>query len=576
MESENVEVKIARTAINIKPKRKRDSNARVQAIIQEIILATTNKSSPEDTSRIVATACVASSSHVDCGPEWSKTRNYIYNSHSNFSVEQVKRVVSFLQDVLAGDNELVCSIIQTNPRILRKSVKSFLKPTADFLLDLYGTDLLCEAVKRNPGILLSRGVGSDAPNSTIVAVEKYLVSKLGLKESDIIKLKKKAPWLFQRSTDQIDTVITFWETILQSSGKTSLARQMTLGKLIMTYPTLFNLSIEQVTTKVAFLEERCGLTREEVASLLSGSRAALFCLSVADNLEPTLELLQGLMPSTSSIEEGEIDSEQVMRNQIRKCVVKHPQILCLSQKNLKEKISYFNAIDSSCTSVKKREPLSSRVAVRSPAVYSLSLKENIIPKIAFLSGVWGKQSPEIFWEEGKLAIRDASTETCEAIIKDEEETSLLAGLLGEYPSILTLSLEGNIQPTLNFYNRTGYIHLDSNWRMTAMPESKRADKEVSPVAVIRARYIASSLFQRLLPRWHFYLINKERFANTMKGKGIPSLSLHLLSVANDMTFCDFVGVDVAEFLIFRDDAVPRLKFSSQFDTWLKTGRPIDV
>ena len=46
--------------------------------------------------------------------------------------------------VLAGDKELVCSVIQTNPRILRKSVNNFLRPTAEFLLDLYGTELLCE------------------------------------------------------------------------------------------------------------------------------------------------------------------------------------------------------------------------------------------------------------------------------------------------------------------------------------------------------------------------------------------------------------------------------------------------
>ena len=46
--------------------------------------------------------------------------------------------------VLAGDKELVCSVIQRHPRILRKSVKSFLKPTAEFLVDLYGTELLCE------------------------------------------------------------------------------------------------------------------------------------------------------------------------------------------------------------------------------------------------------------------------------------------------------------------------------------------------------------------------------------------------------------------------------------------------
>ena len=423
-------------------------------------------------------------------------------------------------------------------------------------------------------------MGSDAPQVSIVALENYLTSNLGLKESELAKLRKKAPWLFQRSTEQIQSVVGFWDDILQSSGKTSLARQMILGKLLKTYPTLFNLSVEQVLkAKVTFLEEQCGLTREDVASLLSGSRAALFCLSVEDNLQPTLELLQGLMPSTISDEdEDEVDEEQAKREQIRKCVVKHPQILCLSQKNLKEKICYFGAIDASC-SVKNKESLASRVLVRSPAVYSLSLKENVIPKIAFLAGVWGKQTPEIFWEEGKLRIQEFPRDIVkEETEKDEEESSSLAGLLGEYPSILTLSLEGNIQPTLNFYNRTGFIRLDSEWKMTKMPdcEEEEADTTITSVPVIRARYIASSLFQRLLPRWHFYLVNKERLANTLKRKGIHSLSLHLLSVANDMAFCEYVDVDVDDYKTFREGTGPRLKFSSQFDTWLKTGRPIDV
>jgi len=574
-------------------------NKRVRDIVDVLLVATSTETSstsivspPPDTKASISNNI----NNTKLGLEWSKMRNYLYSSRGDISVDQVQRVVQFLQHVLAEDKELVRSVLQTNPRILRKSVKSFLRPTADFLLDLYGPDLLREAVKRNPGILLSRGVGSDASQSSVTRTKDYLKSKLGLRAMEVKTLMAKAPWLFQRSTDQIESVVGFWDGILQhDSGKTHLARQTILGKLLKTYPTLFNLSVEQgLTAKVMFLEEQCGLTRQDVASLLSGSRAALFCLSVEDNLQPTLKLLEGLMPSMEEDdaveEEDEQQRQKAKREQIRKCVLKHPQILCLSQKNLNEKISYFDSIDSfSCRDVTPRkEALASRVAVRSPAVYSLSLKENIIPKIAFLSGVWGKKAPQVCWEGGKLQIITTRCEATKAIEanadSDAEETSSIAGLLGEYPSILTLSLEGNIQPTLNFYNRTGFIHLDSDWKLAVAPAAPKAagkdqqgkEAAIATVSVIRARYIASSLFQRLLPRWHFYLTNRERFPITIKATGVHKLSLHILSVANDMVFCEYIGADLDDYTSFKEDAVPRLKFSSQFDTWLKTGRPIDV
>ena len=53
-------------------------------------------------------------------------------------------------------------------------------------------------------------------------------------------------------------------------------------------------------------------------------------------------------------------------------------------------------------------------------------------------------------------------------------------------------------------------------------------------------------------------------------------SLNLLVLANDLKFCDSLGLDLGDYLEFKEAAIPRLKFSSQFDTWVKTGRPIQV
>jgi hypothetical protein len=53
-------------------------------------------------------------------------------------------------------------------------------------------------------------------------------------------------------------------------------------------------------------------------------------------------------------------------------------------------------------------------------------------------------------------------------------------------------------------------------------------------------------------------------------------SLHILSVASDETYCGYLMVEPKEYRAFKIDTIPRLKFSSQFDTWLRTGIPIDV
>ena len=49
-----------------------------------------------------------------------------------------------------------------------------------------------------------------------------------------------------------------------------------------------------------------------------------------------------------------------------------------------------------------------------------------------------------------------------------------------------------------------------------------------------------------------------------------------MSGASDDAFCRQMKLSLTDYLVFKEEAVPRLKFSSQFDRWLKTGRPIDL
>jgi len=116
---------------------------------------------------------------------------------------------------------------------------------------------------------------------------------------------------------------------------------------------------------------------------------------------------------------------------------------------------------------------------------------------------------------------------------------------------------------------------------------------------------SQSLYNRLLPRWHFLIQEQEKqqqyeleqlesLVNSRSSienekYNVPSTTtttsssptttlppLHLLAGANDENFCKQMKVSHDEYVNFKEEAVQRLKFSSQFDIWLKTGRPIDL
>jgi hypothetical protein len=222
----------------------------------------------------------------------------------------------------------------------------------------------------------------------------------------------------------------------------------------------------------------------------------------------------------------------------------------LSLSNLRTKVAYFSELEENeirsnanhrTSSVSSS--LAARILRRCPTVYSLSLKDNIAPKVEILSRAWGVSA-----------------------VDESDSCASLSKMLQEFPNILTSSLEGNILPTLNFFNRTGYTRLTDDWEW--VPGYPR----------IPGRYLGASLYNRLLPRWHYCL----SLGTEEQGKNgetlLPSKppSLNVLVLANDLKFCDSLELDPNDYAAFKESAVPRLKFSSQFDTWVKTGRPIQV
>lgn len=134
-----------------------------------------------------------------------------------------------------------------------------------------------------------------------------------------------------------------------------------------------------------------------------------------------------------------------------------------------------------------------------------------------------------------------------------------------------------------FYNMSGYVKLDQY----GVPRDSNTTRK------IKGRYIATSLYNRLLPRWHYLQLN--RSDNQTVGEDLsfpssldPGLSnrtkdlhaalppLHLLAGASDEVFCRQLSLSLRDYLLFKKDKGPQLMFNAQFEIWLQTGRPILV
>ena len=503
---------------------------------------------------------------------WKKTRQYLYQYRSSLSkpkrrkiqrgpltVSSIERVLAFLQSVFPEDGELQARIIQQSPRILSQhlSIESRLRPTVDFLLKLYGNGMLYEAVKRNTDLLLVRGVGftnkkdDDGQSKTI---DEFLQEELGMNDAGIKKLKSSHPTLFRLSLEsKIKPSLAFICSILGQSIASPLDEKMRklIVKIVSNHPALLQLDIENnLKPTVSYLRESLHLSATELASVIAANPGVIG-LSIETNLKPTIRFLMETLDTLQSR-----DETRNVNSMLRKCVSKHPQVLALSLTNLQAKREFFDSVDCR-DDAKTRQTLAARILLSSPSTFSLSLNENIKPKYKYLENLWGESA---------------------------------SNFIREYPQVLTLSYKGNILPTVSFYNMTGYLNtVDS-------------DGSGSSASAIRSRYIATSLYNRLLPRWHFLLNEQEKdieleqlnalssegvsTAETVRKYLIPTSSscnqsailppLHLLAGANDEVFCRQLQVSLDDYIAYKVETAPRLKFNNQFAQWLKTGETIDL
>ena len=499
--------------------------------------------------------------------DWKKTRNYLYHASRSYQKihdgdstitlqQQVVTVLDFLDGRLDLPRRVTTKILQDSPRILRKPVDSFLIPTSDFLLQLWGRDLFLEAVDRNPAVLLSSGVGYTRRKSTTAEqnVDDILLKYTGLSSSVINGMKKTSPFVFGLAPAQIHSVLRYLKNILvqgdvdtitttannSTDNEKELKSMKILGKIVLGHANLLNLSVtNNLRPRIEFLVASCNLDPIEIAKVVETSNGSVLGLSVDNNLRPTIDFMLHNIFHDNSSTDNQHQRKQLL---LKKCIITHPQLFGLSLANLKSKVGYFNSVIGPNFAV--------RIATKCPAIYSLNLDQNIIPTIEFLMKIWGIKT-----------------------IAETSQRQLLQSMLNEYPNIITLSVETNIQPTMMFFNKTGYTILDDNWWLVSSDKEHDDNNEsnsgikATPSNRVRGRYIGASLYNRLLPRWHFC-------QNVDTSPKIPPL--HVLVMSNNDKFCNAMGYRLESYMKFREEAIPRLKFSSQFDTWLKTGKPIDL
>ncbi len=380
-----------------------------------------------------------------------------------------------------------------------------------------------------------------------------------------------------------------------------------LVRVISNYPTILSLTLDgNLYPTVEFLRKSCFMDESHLANMVRNCPQILG-LSVEDNLSITLDfIVRSFGLSTPK--------------DFQRCLGRHPQILCLSLENLHSKVVFFQSLDkyndvtadsdqgvvvegiiseeiptvgSNPSSPTSAISLMYRIAVNAPSVYSLSLRDNIIPKLVTLAKVWcveqgGRSSLESSLLETLFADHDVAGTTMPPTTSlAQRARTTLSKRLKEYPTILTFSHDAKIIPTLQFLNRTGYLNLDASGYAQGTGNSTYHHHHHH---VIPGRYLAASLYTRLLPRWHYIQHQKQQLLHDThlgetKSKAQSEIQakvlghpppLHILALSTDLKFCSYFNFSVTAFYTYKEDAIPKLKFTTQFEIWIRTGAPIDI
>lgn len=299
--------------------------------------------------------------------DWSNTRRYLYK-HS-ISSKQVEGVLEILDTL---DTNLQVAILQSSPRVLNRNCKTNLQPTLAFLRNLFG-DQLETALSRNPDLILSSNIGYEG--DALDLVENLLRSR-GFSSRDIQLLKRKSPKLFSLS---VSNLLDLFDYLDQFLSKTS-----DLIKLLKSHPELFQLKRSTLEERVEFL----ATLDIPAPTLFKASNAGVLCLSVTDNLQPKIEFVSQFAPNCFAAHpallglrltnlQTKVHYFKSIRNDLpRRVLERCPAAVSLSLENLQETVDCLRALWGGDNALANR-------LHEYPNILTLSLTKNLRPTIDF-------------------------------------------------------------------------------------------------------------------------------------------------------------------------------------------------
>ena len=382
------------------------------------------------------------------------------DDHPPSSPESLERhvtdVLAFFGREMGLDPSRVGALVARNPALLAADVEERLRPTF--------AALVAPAARGGAGLTKSAAADALCRDSDLFALSLadqlrprlgYLVDVLGVRPRD-------APSLLSKPTTIIASTFDFFraECGLGTAGASAMVRkdpgylskdvdatmrpalramramlsEEETAKVLARYPNTLLLTPENLTGKLRWFSDACGLGEETAAKLIARA-PVVFTLSVEDNLAPKYRFL------CDDIGLGDAGT----RHLVARC----PQVLCLSRENVEPKFRYLVRLLGRDGAIS--------LVTRMPATLSFSLEKNIIPTVEFMR--------EACAEEGEGAVADVLRAAPSALSMsvDRKLRPTLTFLRARYPDIepsaalrmATFSLNGNIAPRVRLLERRG-------------------------------------------------------------------------------------------------------------------------
>jgi len=440
---------------------------------------------------------------------WAATRAYVYFAADTLSLKQAQEVLDFLSSICPASTAK--KVVQVAPPVLTKDVSKFLAPASEHFINVLGNEAFQKEIDDDPQRWLSnvKSYHSEVAWNKLV---RHLSDDWGISSRAINKLKASTVAISTESTARINASLTYLDSVMDTEWleKRKKTTSTITEQLIMRRPAALLLDTKTVLKpRVEYLMRRLNMTETDFTVFMNRGGGGTLTYSSEDKIRPMLEYLRTML------------NQQELKN----CVMRMPLLLNLAIETLQSRVEFFDDIErrhftrwSSHTlnvqqGVEERS-LAVCILTTGPPVFCLDFSTNVQPKIDFISKVWG-------------------------------EASLIQNLR-QFPRLIGLNVESNLKPTLDFYNRTGYVLLSDDWEICQQD------------AALSVSYVAVSLNSRLLPRWYFVRSQNPSYR--------PSLSS--ICTNTDADFCKCAGLDLEQYLEFKKEHGPALELPDPSDLQL--------